>query len=103
MSKKILELVVFELLAGVDEASFLANAEAVSEWARAQSGFISRDLSRSEDGGRWIEVVWWETPEDAQRAARLAESSEECAPMFAQIDVSRATMRHGVPALSHAA
>src|SRR3712207_9028233 len=37
------------------------------------------------EGDRWVDVVWWETLEEAHAAAERAMSSGSCSPMFALI------------------
>ena len=95
---KVLELVVYQLNEGVSREQFLGTNDAVSTWISKQPGFISRDLVYDAEGDRWVDVVWWETMENAQVAAELATTSESCSPMFALIDTESALMLHGVPA-----
>jgi hypothetical protein len=95
----ILELVVFKLTEGISRGQFLETNDAVSSWISEQPGFISRELAYDADGDRWIDVVWWESMENAGAAAELALSSESCAPMFALIDMESTLMLHGVPAI----
>jgi hypothetical protein len=92
---KVLELVVFKLSEGVSSEQLLGTVDAVSNWAGEQPGFVSRELAHDPEGDRWIDVVWWETMEDAQTAAEVAMSSESCAPMFALIDLESTLMIHG--------
>jgi heme-degrading monooxygenase HmoA len=94
---RVLELVVFRLKEGATREQLLGTVEAVSEWAEAQPGFISRDLCYSSDDDRWIDVVYWRTLDDAVAAATAAESSEACAPMFELIDLESMLFLHGVP------
>ena len=96
---RVLELVVFKLNDGVSRDEFLATNDPVSTWISRQPGFISRDLSFDAEGDRWIDVIWWESLEDAGAVAELALSSESCAPMFALIDMESMLMLHGVPAI----
>jgi hypothetical protein len=98
--RKVLELVVFRLLEGVTREQLLGAVDAVSGWISTQPGFVSRELCCDAEGDRWIEVVWWETLEDAHRAAELAMRSESCAPMFALIDMESVLMVHGEPAIA---
>jgi hypothetical protein len=95
---KVLELVVFKLHEGVSRDQFLGTNDAVATWISKQPGFISRELSYDADGDRWIDVIWWETMENAGAAAELAMTSESCVPMFALIDMESALMLHGTPA-----
>jgi hypothetical protein len=69
---RVLELVVFNLKEEVTRERFLGTVDAVSEWARTQSGFVSRDLSYVPAEDRWIEVVYWRTLGDAEAAADAA-------------------------------
>ena len=96
---KVLELAVFKLNDGVTREQFLATNDAVSRWISEQPGFISRDLSHDAEGDRWIDIVWWETMEQAAAAAERAMTSESCAPMFASIDMQSLLMVHGEPAI----
>src|SRR5262245_56506600 len=97
LAERTLELVVFKLKSGVTREQLLRTVDAVSEWAKQQPGFISRDLSYAGADDRWIEVVWWRTLHDAETAAEAAMSSESCAPMFALIDMDQMQFLHGVP------
>ena len=92
---KVLELVVYKLNEGVSRAQFLGRNDAVSTWISKQPGFISRDLVYDGEGGRWVDVIWWQTLENAHAAAELAMTSESCSPMFALIDMESALMLHG--------
>jgi hypothetical protein len=97
---RVLELVVFNLKAGVTPERFVATVDAVSEWARTQPGFVSRDLSYVPADDRWIEVVYWRTLAEAEAAADAAQGSAACAPMFALIDIDSMLFLHGVPAMT---
>ena len=93
---KVLELVVFKLKDGAAaDSELLGASEPVSAWIASQPGFVSRSLVRDRDGGRWIDVVWWRSMEEAKAAAERAMSSPSCAPMFALIDMESTLMVHG--------
>jgi hypothetical protein len=96
---KVLELVVFRLDEGVSREQFLGTNDAVSTWISKQPGFISRELSYDAEGDRWIDVLWWDSIENAGAAAELALSSESCLPMFSLIDMESTMMLHGEPAI----
>ncbi len=100
MEGKILELVVYKLDEGVSREQFLGTNDAVSAWISRQPGFISRDLVSDNEGGRWVDVIWWETMEQAHAASELSMSSESCQPMFALIEMESALMLHGIPAIA---
>jgi hypothetical protein len=97
---KVLELVVYQLHEGVSGEQFLGTNDAVSSWISQQPGFISRELVHDAEGDRWVDVIWWETLEQAQAASERSLTSESCSPMFALIDMSSALMLHGTPAIS---
>ncbi|HEX2195579.1 MAG TPA: hypothetical protein VHJ76_01530 [Actinomycetota bacterium] len=90
----VVELAIFKTTEGVTREQLLDTVDAVSEWAKRQPGFLSRDLTCSEDG-TWIDVVWWESLDAAHAAAEAAMTSESCAPMFALIDLEDTQMIHG--------
>ncbi len=92
---KVLELVVFELRADTSREQLLGTVDAVSAWIAEQPGFVSRTLVEDHEGGRWIDVVWWRSMEEARAAAERAMSSESCAPMFGLIDMNSTLMVHG--------
>jgi hypothetical protein len=97
---KVLELVVYQLHEGVPREQFLGTNDAVSRWIRQQPGFISRELVHDAEGDRWVDVIWWQTLEQAQAASELSMTSESCSPMFALIDLESALMLHGTPAIN---
>ena len=99
MEGKVVELVVYKLNEGVSRDQFLGTNGAVSTWISKQPGFISRDLSYDSEGDRWIDVIWWESMEQAHAASEKSQTSESCLPMFAQIDEQSMLMIHGVPAI----
>jgi hypothetical protein len=99
VESKVLELVVFKLNDGVSREQFLGSNDTVSAWIAGQPGFISRELSYDVEGDRWIDVLWWDSLENAGAAAELAMSSESCTPMFSLIDMESTLMVHGEPAL----
>jgi antibiotic biosynthesis monooxygenase (ABM) superfamily enzyme len=96
---KVLELVVYKLHEGVSREQFLGTNDAVSSWISNQPGFISRELVYDAEGDRWVDVIWWETLEQAQAASERSMTSASCSPMFALIDMESALMLHGTPAI----
>ena len=90
----VVECVVFGPAEGVDRAEFVAAAASISEWARAQPGFVSRELFEAGEG-RWIDIVRWATMDDALAAAQAAMASTTCAGFFGLIDVGSMQTLHG--------
>ena len=97
---RVLELVVFKLKQGVTREEFLATNDALSSWAKQQSGFISREQAYDAQGDRWIDLIWWKTIEDAHAASEAAMTSASCAPMFALIDDQAPLMIHADPVIA---
>ncbi len=97
---KVLELVVYQLREGVSREQFLGTNDAVSSWISQQPGFISRELVYDAEGDRWVDVIWWESLQQAQAASERSMTSESCSPMFALIDKESALMLHGTPAIN---
>ncbi|HEV2757660.1 MAG TPA: hypothetical protein VG318_18015 [Actinomycetota bacterium] len=93
--RQVVEIAIFKTKEGVTRDQLLATAGAVSEWATAQPGFVSRDLTYSADTDTWIDVVYWDSLDAAHAAAEAATTSESCAPMFAAIDLEGTQMLHG--------
>jgi hypothetical protein len=92
---KVLELVVFTLRPGATREELLGTTGGVSAWIAEQPGFVSRSLVEDREGGRWIDVVWWRSLQEARDASERAMSSESCAPMFGLIDMESTLMLHG--------
>lgn len=97
------ELAIFKVKPGVGRDELLATVGPVSEWVKGQPGFISRDLTYSEETDTWIDVLWWESLEDAHAAAEAALASESCAAMFGLIDLEGTQMIHGVKVIASVA
>ena len=97
---EVLELVVFKTRGGVTREEFLRTNEPVSRWISEQPGFVSRDLSYDPAGDRWVDVLWWETLEEAQAASEHALSSDSCTPMFALIEMDDMLMLHAESAIA---
>ncbi len=91
----VVEIAIFKVKDGVSREHLLSTVDAVSEWAKRQHGFLSRDLTYSPDSDSWIDVIWWKNLDDAHAAAERAMTSESCAPMFAAIDLEATQMLHG--------
>jgi hypothetical protein len=81
-----IEVRVFRLVDGADEAAFIAADTAFQAVAHRQPGIVRRTLARG-DGGDWLVETWWWSPEDA---ARGLEGSDE---LLAMIDPSSVRVR----------
>lgn len=76
MQQPTLEIVLFKLAEGVTEDDFLAAAQGVETWLVQVKGFQRRQLNRDE-AGNWVDMVYWDSLEEAQQAAAKIMSTPE--------------------------
>jgi hypothetical protein len=98
--RPVLEVVLFKLKPGADEAAFLAASEAVMPDLRTMHGFIRRELLKDADG-RWMDTVHWHNLDDAHRAAEVFLSLSCAQTLVALIDETSMTMLHLEPVRSY--
>lgn len=80
--KLTVEWAPFQLAEGVDETALLAASESLqSEFVSKQSGFIKRELVKAKDN-QWVDIVYWNSLEEAERAAKNAMNSPICLKYF---------------------
>jgi hypothetical protein len=92
--KQALEIVTYKLKAGINDGAFRKASEDMErQFAAKQKGFLKRIVGTS-DTGEWVDVVTWETMEDALAASEAAMKSPACAPMFAMLEESSIKMHH---------
>jgi Antibiotic biosynthesis monooxygenase len=96
----VLEVVLFKLKPGEDEAAFLAASEAVMPDLRAMRGFIRREVFKDADG-RWMDTLHWQSLEDAHRAAEVFLGLPCAQTLIALIDEPSMTMLHLEPVRSY--
>lgn len=87
------EIVIFQLNNDVDEAQFLKDAKATDAVVRAASGFLSRQLSKGEDG-RWTDYILWQSLEQARDAAKTVVNDPAFGPFGSAINFETVVMRH---------
>jgi hypothetical protein len=91
---QVLEIVIYKLNDGVAAGQFTAEAAAMErDFAAKQKGFVKRVFGTSGDG-QWVDVITWESMEDAHRASEAAMKSPVCAPMFSMLDEHSVKMHH---------
>ena len=92
--KNALEIVIYKTKDGVSDADFIkAGADMEEHFAKKQKGFVRRTLAKSENGD-WVDVVYWDTMDDALKASEAAMKSLVCAPMFGMVDDDSIKMYH---------
>ena len=91
----IIEITLFKLMDGVAEESFLQGATNVQKgFLEKQAGYAGTRQLLKGDGAEWVDIVHWESIEDAKKAQEAAMGSETCMPMFHKIDPSSIKMMH---------
>ena len=90
----VFEIVVFKLREDATHEQLLEASGPVSDWVKQKPGFIERKLLRATEKNTYVEIVRWESLEQAHEAAGEAESSPQCAPMFALVDGADMTFLH---------
>lgn len=88
-----IEIVEFKLLKGPDEKVFLEASDTMMKDLKKQSGFINRELLKSEDD-QWIDIVHWRSLADAELAAKNVMSIPSCLKFFKMIDEATLKMMH---------
>lgn len=92
-ARPVLETVTFRLQPGTDPADFLAAAQGTEAPLRHCAGFVSRRLSRGEDG-LWADHVVWADGAAALAAVQAMMAHPAFGPFMALIDGASLDMRH---------
>ncbi|MEQ1553056.1 MAG: hypothetical protein ABL929_02690 [Ferruginibacter sp.] len=82
MTNKVSEVVVYQLKA--DKVSVYSNiADTTNNFLKTQKGFISRKIMQdNKDSTIFIDIVEWETVEDAQSAMQASQQEKSLIPFF---------------------
>lgn len=90
----VIEVALFRTKAGTEEAVLLDAIEESQRGFLAQCpGFIRRELAKGEDG-QWLDMVYWQSLHDAQRAAQAFPTHPSARRFEHLLDVSSVTMLH---------
>lgn len=77
-----IQLAPIELKEGVDENTPLEASDAFQiNFVNMQKGIIKRELLKGKTGN-YADLVFFESKEDADRVAKIEETSEECLEFF---------------------
>ena len=87
------EIVVYQVKEGVSESEAIGKAQSVNDFVSSQDGFISRTMSKTVDG-KWVDVIFWESLEKAEKANEKAMQSTVPAAFFEIIDEKTMTFIH---------
>jgi hypothetical protein len=97
----VIELVLYRLKSGVEEARFLKDADAITDVLRTLPGFLSRRLLTAVEDGQWADVVEWRSMEEALRAAEVFPTMPGVASLLETVDMANVTMLHLAPRRSY--
>ncbi|MBI3584022.1 MAG: hypothetical protein HY096_08755 [Nitrospinae bacterium] len=82
MKNIIIEWAPFTVANGVDDATLIATSEALqNQFLSKQRGFIKRELLKGKDN-QWVDVVYWNSKEDAEQAVKNAGDNPVCHRYF---------------------
>ncbi|GAB4508785.1 MAG: hypothetical protein OHK0046_02280 [Anaerolineae bacterium] len=87
------EVVLFRILPEFSPEEFLAAAADMQPVVSAMPGFIDRELLHNEEG-QWIDIVHWNTLEEAHQAAHTLETAASAGRFMQMIDVQTINMMH---------
>lgn len=89
----ILEITSFRLEEGVTEKSLLKGAEKMqNEFLSNVAGFISRTLTKEEDG-TWRDVIFWKDHHVLEETAEVLKQSPAAEPFMSCIDFDSVVMK----------
>lgn len=94
MMTECIEYVEFKLAEGQSEATLLQGAEESNEWLKEQPGFAYRSLAFDDKKQAWVDVVYWKTTADAQKAGDLFMAEPRCQTLMSVIDSDSVSMNH---------
>lgn len=87
------EIATFQLNDGISDADFINISKTSEAFVAAAAGFISRKLSKGEDGV-WTDYVLWQDMEAAQLAGKAFFEQDFCQTLMAAINPGTVLMRH---------
>ena len=93
MKQPTLEIVLFKLAESVSKDEFLSAARGVESWLSTVSGFQRRELS-CDDSGNWVDMIYWDSLEEAQQAAAEIMSMPEGQQFGSKISGESIKMYH---------
>ncbi len=92
-SGPVAEIVTFKLNDGVTDAVFVKAAEGTESFVSAAPGFITRWLSKGDDGS-WTDYVMWADLESAKSLGASVMEEPSFAPLMQAIAPESVVMRH---------
>lgn len=93
---KAIELVLFKPKPGVSAGEVKTSLTSLSSILKSYDGFVSRQLAAGKDE-QWMDLVFWESMEDAKFAAEDVLKNEEAIKAFGVIDEKEMSFFHFEP------
>ncbi|MEP5762744.1 MAG: hypothetical protein ABJ327_26175 [Litoreibacter sp.] len=93
LTPQIAEIVSFRLVPNTSDEAFLALAQESGEFSQNAPGFVSRQLSRGEDG-TWTDLVVWDNLENAKAAQAAFPKQDFAARLMDAIHPDSLSFRH---------
>lgn len=90
---KAIELVIFKPKADVTTKETKTALESLTPILKTYNGFISREIGMDENN-KWMDLVFWETMEDAKSAAEAVMEDETVIRAFEVIDKQEMAFYH---------
>lgn len=87
------EIVTFKQADGITDTALIMAAKGTEAFVKSAPGFLSRTLSKGEDG-TWTDYVIWADMDAARTAGQAAMAEASFAPFMAAIAPDSVTMRH---------
>ncbi|MDR3763273.1 MAG: hypothetical protein P4M01_04185 [Acidobacteriota bacterium] len=94
MNAGVVELVTYQLKPETQEAAFLAAVEQSNQFLRTCAGFVERRVARETGLPIWLDMLFWQTMEQALSAAAQFNHQPETEAFNNLIDRSSAMMTH---------
>ncbi|MBL4639633.1 MAG: hypothetical protein JKY57_03790 [Kordiimonadaceae bacterium] len=88
MTKIVIEMAPITLLDGKTEVDLMAASDVFQKgFVNGLKGFIRREMVHVKDND-YMDIIHWESKEDAEAVLGLIEGSAECAAFFSLMDMS---------------
>lgn len=91
-----IEMVLFKPIDGVDNNKVITSMLSLNSIVSKFKGFVSRHFAKNENG-QWLDIVYWETMEDAKHASQQIMKNKEAMNVFSIINQSETIFCHFTP------
>ena len=98
-TSKVTEIISFKLVDGISDDAFLDTVNLTNTFLDSCNGFISRRLSKGDDG-QWLDHIEWHSMDEARSASERFMQDKTLMPFMEKIENSTVSMRHNQLLLS---